>query len=188
MSSDVISEALKIPQGGSTSADLYAAAAAALAGKAPGAPSPFKDVASYPVEYHCQRFIMGNTMDFDGEGRKVSTPTDDEAKLAEIMQMKWEGKALISNRLDTFLQDGTVVVWLEWLTPKEAKAEPRPPHARTVGELLDPRVPPASEGAVPPEAKGPMGKSAQGVDALSPVGDEDFLGEHGDSFEDDADF
>lgn len=186
---EAITDALKVPAGADASVDLYSDAVARLTGRDPGEqPTPFTSVPRYPVEYHCQRFVMGNTLGFDDSGKKTFEPSDDDAHLSRIMQLKWEGKAVIVNRLDTFLQDGTVVVWLEWVTPKEIKAEPRPDTARTIGELLDPRVPPASAGAIPPDAKGPPTKSAQGSDEFSPPDEGKFVGEDGPSFETEADF
>lgn len=186
---DMITEALVPPPGSEASNDLYAAARAKLMGQAPGAASDiFRDVPSYAVEYHCQRFVMGNTVSMGDDGRKEFIPTDDDEELAKIMRLKWDGKAMIINRLDTFLQDGTVVVWLEWLTPKEKKEDPRPAHARTVGELMNPKVPPASAGEIPPEAKEPPSKVAQGSDVLSPPDDGKFLGITGPSYENEPDF
>lgn len=194
MSNDAnaIADALKIPGGSPVARDLYAAAAQKLVGDTPGVqPSPFAALPKYPFEYHCQRFVMGNTMSMDSEGRKEFIPTDDDEKLAEVMQLKWEGKAIITNRLDTFLQDGTVVVWLEWVSEKAAPAKTRPDTARTVAELLDPRVPPASAGPVPEDARKPPTNSAQGsddVDVLAAVAGASAALEAGPSYENDDDF
>lgn len=180
---DIIADALKPPPGAETAQDIYAAVRRQLSGAAPDVAPPL-NLTDYNADYHCQRFVIGQTMGVGEDGRKTFDETDDSVALQEVMQLRWSGKAVIANRLDTFLQDGTVVVWLEWLTPKPTKQAERPAHARTVGELLDPRVPPASAGAVPPEVKGPPAVSAQGADVLSPAGDTKFVGDIGPSYED----
>jgi hypothetical protein len=188
---DAIEQATRAPAGADVSMDLFAAHKARLTGIPAGMQaSPFDSAPKYPVNYHCQRFVIGQTMTFNAEGKKEYEPTNDDDELTRIMQLRYDGGVAVINRLDTFLQDGTVVVWLEWLTPKESpsKAEARPAHARTVGELLDPRVPPASDGAVPVEAKGPPPKSAQGSDVFASPDDERFVGEVGESYEDEDAF
>lgn len=182
---------MKRPPGADATRDLYSTAAdAVLRGGAAGDPSGggyamLAKMPDFPFEYHCKRFVMGFIREESDEGEKLSIPTSDDDELRKVMQLQWDKKGFIYKRLETFLQDGTVVIWVEWGVPKAATPLERPPHARSVAELLDPRVPPASAGAIPPEAKEKPGVTGQGVDAMSPLGGEDVpVGGDGPSFED----
>lgn len=191
--SDAFDAAQKLPTGSDPAADLFAVAKAKITGITPEMQdSPFKALPKWPVDFHCRRFVIGNEMSINPDtGKKSFDSVGDEDRddYAVIMQGRYTGNTIIEKHLETFLQDGTVVVWLEWLTPKEQTAPaPRPAHARTASELLDPRVPPASEGAIPPDAKGPPVKSAQGSDVFDINDSDKFLGENGPSHEDEADF
>lgn len=189
---DAFDLAHKLPSSADPAVDAFSAAKARLTGVDPQMEeSPFKGMKKYPVEYHARRFVIGNVVGVDSEGKKTldDAGDTDRAELEAIIQARYTGEVIIDRREQTFLQDGTVIVWLEWLTPKAPPAVERPPHARTAAELLDPRVPPASEGAIPPEAKGPPAKAAQGSDTPAAPEDEGrFFGEDGPSFEDEDDF
>lgn len=189
---DALDIARKLPLGSDPAVDAFSAEKARLTGIDPSIQdSPFKGLPRYPIEYHSRRFVIGNEQGINGDGKKTLDPADekDHEDFTRIMQGKYTGETIVEKYEHTFLQDGTVVVWLEWLTQKDAPAIQRPPHARTAAELLDPRVPPASEGAVPPTAKEPPAKSAQGSDApVTPEDEGRFFGEDGPSHEDEPDF
>lgn len=190
---DSIEDALKIPESAAEgpARDLYERARERITGGSPREIiDPFARAPRYRFTYHSQRFVMGTETDFDESGNKVKIERDDNVDLNRVYQLQADGEAIIMKRLDQILADGTVVIWLEWTTPlPKEKEEPRPAHARTVGELLNPRIPPASEGAIPPESREPPPTSqGQGVDPLTPPTDDLPAGEMGDSYEDDEDW
>jgi hypothetical protein len=191
--SDALDAAQKLPTGADPAVDLFAMAKARLTGITPEMQgSPFTALPKFPVQFECRRFVIGNEMSINPDtGKKSFDPVDDKDReeYAAIMQGRYDGKTIVEKHLETFLQDGTVVVWLEWLTPKEQPAgAARPAHARTASELLDPRTPPAAEGAIPPDAKGPPAKIAQGSDVFDVNDPDKFFGESGPSHEEEDDF
>jgi len=100
------------------------------AGKIPGA----KD---FNFEFQCARLIIGNVVVDRQNGHEVTAEQDDSDRLKEIMDRSMRGEALISKKETTFLKDGTVVVWVEWMEPTKTLSK----EARgfmTIEELLDP--------------------------------------------------
>lgn len=91
----------------------------------------------YGFTFHSERLVIGKVSEGYDQGKEIFTDVDDSAKLKEIMDMHLQGKALIHNKKETFLKDGTVVIWIEWLeTKKEIPATAR--NFLSEEELLSP--------------------------------------------------
>lgn len=105
----------------------------------PRVPGQVPGMPVYHYAYHAKRYVFGKQLDgISPEGRKEFTDCNDEAAFVETMELILSGKALQTKRLETFLGDGTMVIWLEWATPKD-KA---PSGGRmTYEQLVDPRHP-----------------------------------------------
>lgn len=99
-------------------------------GKVPGAKE-------FNFEFQCARLVIGYRIADYQNGFPITEEHDDSDKLKEIMDKSLKGEAVIHKRESTFLKDGSVVVWLEWM---EMRAIP-PKENRdylTMSELLDP--------------------------------------------------
>jgi len=100
------------------------------AGKVPGGKE-------YGFEFQCARLTIGYRVVDYQNGFPVTEEYDESDRLKEIMDKSLRGEAVIHKRETSFLKDGTVIVWLEWMelktpTPKENR------DYLTMGELLDP--------------------------------------------------
>ncbi len=100
------------------------------ANKIPGAKT-------FEFEFQCARLMIGNQIIDTQNGKDITEEIDDGGRLKEIMDKSLRGESIINKRETTFLKDGTVVVWIEWMEPK--KAPPRSDREyMTMDELLDP--------------------------------------------------
>lgn len=103
----------------------------------PGAKGQIEGAKEYGFTFHSERLIIGKVSDGYDQGREMFTEVDNSEKLKEIMDMHLQGKALIHNKKETFLKDGTVVIWIEWLEAK--KETPRTERGfLSTEELLSP--------------------------------------------------
>ncbi len=119
--------------------DIFAGAAAPtlvtkyepdVEGKVPGGKE-------YHFDYNCTRLMIGQIQTGFSKGTAEYTKMDDSERLKEIMDMHLRGEAIVHNKQETFLKDGTVVIWLEWLLPRK----PTPKKDRdwmTLAELTSP--------------------------------------------------
>lgn len=102
-------------------------------GKVPGAKQ-------YNFTYRCARLIIGKVeVGFD-KGTAEYEDQDDSDRLKEIMDMQLSGEAIISKKTETFLKDGTVVIWLEWMEPKKIPPK-KDRNYLTTEELMSPESP-----------------------------------------------
>jgi len=98
-------------------------------------------IAKYDFTFHSARLVMGREQTDYQNGQAIYEEKDDALRLKEIMDMSLCGKAIINKRLESFLKDGTVVIWIEWLEPS-----PRMPltdkkeQGLTTEELLSPEI------------------------------------------------
>jgi len=105
----------------------------------PGTPGQIEGAKEYSFTFHSERLIIGKISEGYDQGREVFTEVDNSEKLKEIMDMHLQGQALIHNKKETFLKDGTVVIWLEWLAAK--KETPKTERGfLTTEELLSPEL------------------------------------------------
>jgi hypothetical protein len=91
----------------------------------------------FNFEFQCARLVIGYRIADYQNGFPIMEDHDDSDRLKEIMDKSLKGEAVIHKRESTFLKDGSVIVWLEWM---EMKAVP-PKENRdylTMSELLDP--------------------------------------------------
>lgn len=87
--------------------------------------------------FQCARLRVGVEQTGFSNGQAEMTDIDESARLKEIMDMSLRGEAIINKRETTFLKDGTVVIWVEWMEQK--KTPPRKNRGYlTVDELLSP--------------------------------------------------
>lgn len=85
----------------------------------PGTEGKIEGAKEYGFTFHSERLIIGKISDGYDQGREMFTEVDNSEKLKEIMDMHLQGQALIHNKKETFLKDGTVVIWIEWLQAKK---------------------------------------------------------------------
>jgi hypothetical protein len=93
----------------------------------------------YNLNFHCARLTIGKIqVDFQ-QGQAIYEDIDDSERLKEIMDKSLSGAAIVSKKIETFLKDGTIVIWLEWL---ERNAKPIVPKKERdymmTDELLTP--------------------------------------------------
>ncbi len=91
-------------------------AADSVIGKIPG-------VVEYQLEYRSARLTIGQRMTGFENGQAVFEDVDESARLKEIMDMSLSGRAIILKKLESFLKDGTMVIWLEYTEQKAAPAK-----------------------------------------------------------------
>jgi hypothetical protein len=127
--------AIPDPFKGSNVEALVKAVTAGTAGKIPGA-------AEYAFEYKCARLTIGKEMSGFIDGQATFDDIDESQRLKEIMDMSLSGETVITKKTETFLKDGTVVLWIEWLEPKAAPPK-KDREYLTVSELLVPESKPA---------------------------------------------
>ena len=91
-------------------------------------------------EYHCARLTVGKELECLENGMPVYKDVDESDALKEIMDNVLAGKFLLLKKQETFLKDGTVVIWVEWsVTKSEPSKEER--GFLTTEELLSPELP-----------------------------------------------
>jgi hypothetical protein len=100
-------------------------------GKIPGA-------AKYDFNYHCKRFMIGQRVTGFDHGAPMYEDIDDSADLQEVMDKNLKGEAIIFKKMETFLKDGTVMVWVEYGVPKEMVA--KKDGVLSLVELLSPKT------------------------------------------------
>lgn len=91
----------------------------------------------FEFTFHCARLVIGKQSEGYDQGKELFTEVDESAQLKEIMDMHLRGRALIHCKKETFLKDGTVVVWIEWMEPKK-ETPPIPRGYLNTDELLSP--------------------------------------------------
>jgi hypothetical protein len=99
-------------------------------GKVPGGKS-------LNFEYKSARLTMGQVCTGFDHGAPIYEDKDESDRLKEIMDASLNGEAIIVRKTETFLKDGTVVVWVEWMTPKE-HAPKKSDGSLSIAELLSP--------------------------------------------------
>lgn len=108
----------------------------------PGTPGKVAGATEYAFEYKCARLTIGKEISGFVDGQASFDDVDESQRLKEIMDMSLSGETIISKKTETFLKDGTVVVWIEWLEPKTAVPK-KDRQYLTASELLTPEVEPA---------------------------------------------
>jgi hypothetical protein len=104
---------------------------------APGTPGKVTGAAEFSFTYKCARLQIGKELVGFVDGQAQFDDIDESERLKEIMDMSLSGEAIISKKTETFLKDGTVIIWLEWLEPK-APAAKKDREFLTIPELLSP--------------------------------------------------
>lgn len=101
----------------------------------------FPGATKWDMVYRCRRFYMGREVQEVLEGgAKLYADRDESEEYEGVMKLVVAGEALVVQRSQTILGDGSVVIWLEWT---ERKAPPpQPPRAErehlTLDELMTP--------------------------------------------------
>lgn len=97
-------------------------------------PQAIPGMPEYALEFHSKRFYMGRELtEIDATGAKVFGDRDESADYITVMRMVMSGQALVINRHETIIGDGSVVIWLEWGVKKRLK--PKKKKYLTVDEL-----------------------------------------------------
>lgn len=104
-------------------------------------PAAFPEATKWDMVYNCQRFYIGRELQAVLEGgAKDFAERDESGEYRKVMQRVVSGEAIIIQRTQSVLVDGSVVLWLEW-AERQAKA-PQPPRETrehlTMDELLSP--------------------------------------------------
>lgn len=105
----------------------------------PGTPGKVPNATEYAFEYKCARLTIGKEQTGFVDGQALYDDVDESSRLKEIMDMSLAGEVVISKKTETFLKDGTIVVWVEWLEPKTLAAKENRPYL-TTDELLTPET------------------------------------------------
>lgn len=92
--------------------------------------------AQHSYEYHCARLIIGQVQDGFDHGGPTFVDQDDSAELNDIMDKSFQAKAIVLKKQESFLKDGTVVIWVEWAEPKIP--EPKQEGLLGLKQLLSP--------------------------------------------------
>jgi hypothetical protein len=92
----------------------------------------------YNFEFRCARLVIGKEQVDFANGQAIYESSDDSERLSEIMNDSLLGRAIINKRLETFLKDGTIVLWLEWLVPIIPPIGAKKGDVLTTEELLSP--------------------------------------------------
>lgn len=101
----------------------------------------FPGAAKWDMVYRCQRFYIGRELQEVLEGgAKVFSDRDESELYEEVMRRVVAGEAMVIQRSQTILGDGSVVIWLEWSERKERPPLPPPTEREhlTFDELLSP--------------------------------------------------
>lgn len=109
-------------------------------------PGGVPGVPGYNLDYKVRRFYVGKELVAIEENRKIFEPRDESGELMDVMDKALKGEAVVFVRKDSILQDGSVVVWLEWGEPTKKKSPAREQRDYlTTAELKSPeRVTPRS--------------------------------------------
>lgn len=91
----------------------------------------------FSFEFQCARLTVGNVTSGFSNGQPVLDELDESDRLKEIMDKSLRGEAIINKKETTFLKDGTVVIWVEWMEPKTLPPKSERDYL-TTAELLDP--------------------------------------------------
>lgn len=105
----------------------------------PGTPGKVDNATVYDFEYKCARLQIGKEISGFVDGQAEFNDIDESDRLKEIMDMSLSGEAVISKKTETFLKDGTVVIWIEWLEPKTTLPKENRGYL-TTPELLAPEL------------------------------------------------
>lgn len=90
----------------------------------------------YDTVYRCARFFIGRELqEVNDKGAKFYADRDDSPELAAVMSLVNEGKAWITNHMQTFTGEGTVVIWMEWNERKAKPAEVAKPGEERLSDL-----------------------------------------------------
>lgn len=149
----IFSDAQKVPEGSEapSSLDLFAppsATAPTVVVRELDDEGEDRDVIPnlprYELDYRCQRFFMGKEIEAIDQNQKVFRDVDDSEELRQVLEAAIHGKAVIFTRRDSVLQDGSIVVWLEWGV-KAKKTKKAKEGVLSTAQLLSPeRVTPKS--------------------------------------------
>lgn len=107
---------------------------------APGTQGKVTGATEYSFEYRCARLQIGKELIGFENGQAQFSDIDESDRLKEIMDMSLSGEAVVTKKTETFLKDGTVIIWLEWLEPKTPVAK-KDRGFMTTAELLAPEMP-----------------------------------------------
>jgi len=111
-------------------------------------PAAIPGAQAYALTFYSKRFYVGRELtEIDGTGAKVFGDRDESAAYEEVMNLILNGEAVVMNRTQTIIGDGSVVIWLEWAVKKAPKKVPRSERTHyTLEELVSPeRITPRSE-------------------------------------------
>lgn len=97
----------------------------------------------FDYEFNSARLIFGCEIIGYSNGNPDTTDRDDAVRYKEIMDKVLRAEAILQRRVETFLKDGTVVMFLEWLEPT---ARAKQADTLTYEELLSPETPGKSPG------------------------------------------
>lgn len=138
-------------------------------GRVPGVPG-------YALDYQCQRFFIGKEMVAIDQNTKVFEDRDESAELKSVMDRCIKGGGVIFNRKESILQDGSIVVWMEWGEPTSKKVPKEDRDYLTTAELKSPkRVTPRSlEDDAAEEAASGTDTPALGDEETSPNNEDDW--------------
>lgn len=101
-------------------------------------PSAVPGAAKYHLKYHAQRFYMGRELtEVTEDGAKIYQDRDESENLQDVMNMVLSGEAVIIDRIQQILSDGSVVVFMEWTTKLVAPQAER--NYATKEELMSPQ-------------------------------------------------
>jgi hypothetical protein len=114
----------------------------------------------FNFEFFCARLTMGHAVIDHQNGHEVTEERDDSERLTVIMNKELRGEAVVVKRDNTFLKDGTVIVWIEWMEPKKAPSRIDRNYL-TRDELLDPE----------PTKRSPSAAGSDDADTSSPDSD-----------------
>jgi hypothetical protein len=110
-------------------------------------PQKIEGVPSYPgMTYFCRRFYMGRELREIIDNTKYFDDRDESGELKAIYDKHLQGKAIIWNRKDAILGEGSVVVWLEW-SEKVPSATPSKDQLSIAALKSPERITPRSEAA-----------------------------------------
>ena len=104
---------------------------------APGTPGKIPNATEFAFEYQSARLTIGKEMTGMDNGMPLYDDVDESERLKEVMDRSLSGEVVIVKKTETFLKDGTVIIWLEWMQPKDTGAKKANPFL-TTSELLTP--------------------------------------------------
>ena len=103
---------------------------------APGTAGKISNATEYSFEYQSARLTIGKEMTGMENGMPIFEEIDESPRLKDIMDRSLSGEVVIVKKTETFLKDGTVIIWLEWMQPKDGSKKDHP--FLTTNELLTP--------------------------------------------------